>query len=60
MFFDSESPTLKTAKNYTNNTDKIRILQVLLIFELIQQAALVNFLLFSDILKILKISFETF
>ena len=64
MFFDSESPTLKTAKNYTiimtNNIDKIRILQVLLIFELIQQAALLNFLLFSDILKILKISFETF
>ena len=30
MFFDSESPTLKTANNYTiimtNNIDKIRIL----------------------------------
>ena len=69
MFFDGESPTLETVNNYTiimtNNSDKIRILSVvflslLLIFELIHQAALVNFMLFSNILKILKISFGTF
>ena len=33
---------------------------LLLFLELIQQAALVNFMLFSNILKILKISFWTF
>ena len=48
----------------TNNSDKIRILllmvlSLLLIFELIQQAALVNFMLFLNILKILKFSFWT-
>ena len=35
-------------------------LSLLLIFELIQQAALVNFMLLLNILKILKISFGTF
>ena len=49
----------------TNNSDKIRILILmvlflLLIFELIQQAALVNFMLLLIILKILKFSFWTF
>ena len=48
----------------TNNSDKIRILilmvlSLLLIFELIQQAALVNSMLFLNILKILKFSFWT-
>ena len=32
-------------------------LSLLLIFELIQQTALVNFILFSNILKILKMSY---
>ena len=35
-------------------------LSLLLIFELIRQAALVNFMLFLNILKILKTSFEHF
>ena len=56
---------LKTFSNYTiimtNNGCKIRILLVwfflslLLIFELIQQAALMNFKLYLNIVKILKI-----
>ena len=62
MFFDGESPTLKTFVNYViimaNNSDKLRIvvlLFLLLIFELIQQPALVSFMLHSNILKTLKI-----
>ena len=63
-----DPPLFKTFKNYiiimTNISDKIRILCVwcclLLIFELVQQAALVNFKLFMNILKILKISLVTF
>ena len=48
-----------------SNSDKIRILWVwcfclLPILELIQQAALVNFILFLNILKILKSHFEHF
>ena len=39
---------------------KVVFLPLLFIFELIQQAGLVNFMLFLSILKILKISFETF
>ena len=38
---------------------RVVFLFLLLIFELIQQAALVNFILFLNILKILKISFLT-
>ena len=67
---EGESPTLKTFNNYTiimnNSNDIIRIFQVwcffslLLIFQLIQQAALVSFMLFLNILKILKISFWIF
>ena len=61
------STALITFNNYTivmtNNSYKIRILyeygvlSLLLIFELIQQAALVNFMLFLNIFKILKILF---
>ena len=60
-----ESPTLKTFNNYsiimTNNSERKRILWalcfcLLLIFEL----TLVNFMLFLNILKILKISVWTF
>ena len=39
---------------------KVVFLPLLFIFELIQQAGLVNFMLFLSILKILKMSFETF
>ena len=65
---EGDNPTLKTFNNYTiimtNNSDKMRIflsvvfLLLLLIFELIHQAALVNFIVFKHfenlILNILK------
>ena len=63
MFFDGESPTLKTFNNYTIiMTNKVTKLEYYEsgVFELIQQVALVNLMLFSNILKILKISFGTF
>ena len=68
-FKNWSSSTLKTFNNYTiimtNNSDKIRIscvvfLSLLLIFEFTQQAALVNFMFYLDIFKILKILFRTF
>ena len=43
--------------NRQKNYYECGVLPLLLIFELIQQAALVNFVLFLDIFKILKISF---
>ena len=55
------STALKTLNNYTiiiiNNSYKIRKLKLslLLIFELIQQATLMNFMLYLNIFKILKI-----
>ena len=63
------STALKTFNNstiiMTNDSGKVRIswvvfLSLLFIFDLIQQASLVNFMLFSNISKILKISFWTF
>ena len=64
------SSALKTFNNYnttvTNSSDKIRISRVvvflflLLIFEFIQQAALVNFMLYLNIFRILNISFRKF
>ena len=59
---EGDNPTLRTFNNYTiimtNNSDKMRIflsvvfLLLLLFFELIHQTALVNFILFLNILKI--------
>ena len=64
------STTLKTFNYYTiimtNNSDKISkstsvvFLSLLCNFELIEQAALVDFLLYLNIFKILRISFSTF
>ena len=65
-FKNWSSTALRTSNNstiiITNNNDKNKniismVFLLLLIFEFIQQAYLVNFMFFSNISKILKISF---
>ena len=58
IFLEVESPTLETFNIYNIiKINSVLFLSLLLILDLTQQAAMVNFMLFLNILKILKISF---
>ena len=58
--FNNYTTTMTSNSEKNNNIVKVVFLSLLLIFEFIQQAALVNFTLYLNICRILKVSFQIF